>query len=224
MNLKDKTILITGATGGIGSVLSQKLTDLGANVLTVGRDPKKLATYHADLSDRTSRQELITQVLANHPQLDVLINCAGIGIYQPLATINPTQWYDSYELNVHTPLFLLQALKPTLTVNIGSCSALQHVAQRSLYNSTKAALRSLSLCLSQELPGQVTHITLDSTLTPFGPLSLAEKEIKQQDGKAYLSPSWVADQILIIITSDHLAPEYCLSPECYDKCGVWLKP
>ena len=87
MNLKDKTIVITGATGGIGTVLSQKLKDLGASVITVGRDQSKEATYHADLTDPISRQELVNQIIQDHSKIDILIHSAGIGIYKPLSEI-----------------------------------------------------------------------------------------------------------------------------------------
>lgn len=224
MNLKDKTILITGATGGIGSILSQKIKDLGANLITIGHDPNKPATYHTDLSDRKSREDLIASINEAHPQIDILINCAGIGIYKPSHELTNQDWYTTYELNVHTPFFLSQSLKPTLTVNIGSCSALQHHPERSLYNSSKAALRIASLCLADEHPGSYVHITLDSTLTSFGTLTIEEKIAKQQAGKFYLDPDWVTTEICNILQFDKLDPEYTLSPDCYENCGVWQKP
>lgn len=224
MNLSDKTILLTGATGGIGSILSTKLSSLGANVITVGRDPAKSANYHVDLSDREQRQEFINSFLADHKTLDILIHAAGIGIYKPLADITPADWYSSYELNVATPFFLAQQIKPQLNIMLGSCSALQHKPNRSPYNSTKAALRSLTLCLQTELPTSFTHITLDSTLTAFGSLSLAEKKTLQNSGKIYLDPDWVAERIINIIQLDQKDPEYVLSPDCYPSCGTWHKP
>lgn len=224
MNTKAKTILITGATGGIGSVLSQKLKDQGANVITIGRDPNKPANYHADLSDPISRQELVNQIIQDHKQIDVLINCAGIGIYKEASQLTMQDWYKTYELNVHTPFFLTQSLTPHLTVNIGSCSAMQHHPTRTLYNSSKAALRIASLCLADEKPGSCIHITLDSTLTAFGSLDIQAKKAKQQAGKFYLDPDWVTTEICNILQSDNLDPEYTLSPDCYENCGVWHKP
>ena len=142
MNLKDKTIVITGATGGIGSVLSQKLKDLGARVITVGRDQSKEATYHADLSDRNSRTELIHNIRQDYEKVDILINNAGIGYYDLLPEIEENEWYQSYELNVHTPLILTKGLLPllekssqSLVMNIGSVAGYTPKAGRTTYNS-----------------------------------------------------------------------------------------
>lgn len=233
MNLPGKIAVITGATGGIGSRLTTLLCQKGAKLILLGRDQEKLKIqqdrYQAkviscDLTVRSSRDYAISTIKTSVGKPDLLISCAGIGIYKPLHKLTEKDWYTSYELNVHAPFFLLRDLSPSLTVNLGSCSAFQHLKDRSLYNSTKAALRSLSLSLSKELPGKLVHITLDSTLTNFGPLSVEEKLQKEKEGKIYLDPSWVADQIVKIIEFDRHEPEYTLSPECYGSCGPWLKP
>ncbi|HBD02645.1 MAG: short-chain dehydrogenase/reductase SDR [Microgenomates group bacterium GW2011_GWC1_46_16] len=224
MNLANKTILLTGATGGIGSLLTSKLTAAKANLITLGRDPNKPASYHTDLANPTSRQELIKQILSDYPSLDIIIHAAGIGIYKSLVDLTSEDWYQSYELNVFAPLFLAQQLHPQLNLVLGSCSAFQHTPERSLYNSTKAALRALTLCLAQEQPGHFVHLALDSTLTAFGPLTLAQKQAKQKDGKIYLDPSWVSDQIISILQNDSRDTEYVLSPDCYPECGTWHKP
>jgi len=212
MNLKDKTILITGATGGIGSVISQKLKDLGANVITIGRDQKKVASYHADLTDPISRQELVNQIIQDHKTIDILIHSAGIGIYKPLSEITQSDWDLSFSLNAEAPFFLTQSLSPlleksseSLILTIGSGAGTIPMRGRSLYCATKFALRGLMLSLAEEARG--THpsyclITLGSTLTPFGPLSLDKKVEESLNGKAYFTPVWVADKLIEIMQND----------------------
>lgn len=233
MNLKDKTILITGATGGIGSVLSQKLKDLGANVITIGRDPKKVATYHADLTDPISRQELVNQITQDHKKIDILIHSAGVGIYKSLSEITQSDWNLSFSLNVEAPFFLTQALTPilekssdSLVLTIGSGAGTIPMRGRSLYCATKFALRGLMLSLAEESRG--THpsyclITLGSTLTPFGPLSLDKKIEESLNGKAYFTPEWVADKLIEIMQSDNHEDEITLFPGDYGF-GEWKKP
>lgn len=233
MDLPGKNIVLTGATGGIGSLLTKLLRAEGANLYLLGRDLSKLkalsSSYqtrflHCDLTKRPERDLAISTILDSGIKTDLLINCAGVGIYKKLANLTESDWYRSYELNVHTPFFLVKKLHPELTVNLGSCSAVHHQPERSLYNSTKAALRSLTLCLAQELPNQLIHITLDSTLTDFGPLTIQDKEELTKNGKIYLDPTWVAAEIVKIISLPNYDPEYTLSPECYTNCGTWLQP
>lgn len=233
MNLKDNTILITGATGGIGSVLSQKLKDLGAKVITIGRDQNKKASYHADLSDPISRQELVNQIIQDHKTIDILIHSAGIGIYKPLSEITQSDWNLSFSLNVEAPFFLTQSLSPilekstdSLVLTIGSGAGTIPMRGRSLYCATKFALRGLMLSLAEESKG--THpsyclITLGSTLTPFGPLSLEKKVEESLNGKAYFTPEWVADKLIEITQNDSRDDEITLFPGDYGF-GEWSKP
>lgn len=233
MNLKDKTILITGATGGIGSVLSQKLKDLGSNIITIGRDPNKPATYHADLSDKENRAELIRQILKDYEKIDILINNAGIGYYDLLTEIDESEWYQSYELNVHTPILLTKGLYPllqkssqSLIMNIGSVAGYTAKSGRTTYNSTKFALRGATLCLALEHTNKnpsFTYIALDSTLTPFGPWSLEQKMAKASNGKIYLASDWVASELINIMQADSWKEEYTLSETDYGF-GEWHKP
>lgn len=233
MNLTDKTILITGATGGIGSVLAQKLKDLGAKVITVGRDQNKEASYHADLSDRSSRSELINKILQDYEKIDILINNAGIGYYDLLPEIDESEWYQSYELNVHTPLLLTKGLLPllekssqALVMNIGSVAGYTAKPGRTTYNSTKYALRGVTHCLASEFKDKnpsFTYIALDSTLTPFGPWSLEQKQAKANNGKIYLTIDWVTSELIKIIQVESWKPEYTLSETDYGV-GEWRKP
>lgn len=233
MNLSDKTILLTGATGGIGSILSTKLSSLGANVITVGRDPAKSANYHVDLSDREQRQEFINSFLADHKTLDILIHAAGIGIYKPLADITPADYDLSFSLNVETPLFLTQAFSPllsqspdSLVLTIGSGAGTIPMRGRSLYCATKFALRGTMLSLTEEFANSLPHfclITLGSTLTSFGPLTLEQKTQENLNGKAYFTPDWVANKLIEIMQNDKRDPEITLFPGDYGF-GTWHKP
>lgn len=92
------TVLITGATDGLGRALAHDLVGRGDEVLVHGRDPERLAatvddiraatgvevaSYRADLADLAQVRELADRVAADHPALDVLVNNAGIGADVP---------------------------------------------------------------------------------------------------------------------------------------------
>lgn len=245
MNLSKKTILVTGASRGIGKAIATALGKEWTNLVLVGRNTKLLRTLAKDLpgqhtiisADLTQNRDLkkIERVIKRKRIiLDGIINNAGIGIYKPFERISTKDWDNSYLLNVKAPYFLTQYLLPhvrksqdSIVINIGSCSALQSRKERTIYNSTKSALRTTTLCLAKEYENRTPHfcvITLDSTLTSFGPLTVEEKENIKKKGKYYLDPSWVAEQIVDIIKAEYKEAEYVFSPDCYDQCGTWVKP
>jgi len=118
-----KSILITGATDGIGLLTAKKLAESGHRVLLHGRNPEKLAraaeqvggapeTFVADLSNRSEVVSLGQQVLERHDRLDVLINNAGI-----LKAPNPVleNGLDiRFMVNTFAPYLLTQQLLPIL--------------------------------------------------------------------------------------------------------------
>ena len=245
MPLEEKTILVTGASRGIGKEIVKLLASEWAQLILVARSSrhlksltKELVGHHlvisADLTTKKGLNKVVRTINKKVKSLDVIVNNAGIGIYKPFAKITEKDWDNSYALNVKAPYFLAQSLLPLMTkssgslvLNIGSCSALQNKPERSLYNATKAALRSLTLCLEKEYKSgrpEFCHITLDSTLTSFGPLSVAEKKTQSKLGREYLSPVWVSQQIVNVIKSDSRSAEYVLSPHCFKDCGVWVPP
>lgn len=243
MNLQNKRVLLTGATGGIGSVLAVKLAQVGAQLILLGRDQDKLSRlgrdlkadiFPCDLTDRSSRQETLNAVLHRYPSLDLLIHAAGVGIYKPLPDITQADWDTSFALNVEATFFLTQALTPqleksseSLVLTIGSGAGVIPMRGRSLYCATKFALRGLILSLAEEQPqGRPPHyclITLGSTLTPFGPLTMAKKKEASLNGKAYFTPEWVADKLVQIIEDENRATEITLYPGDYGF-GTWTKP
>ncbi|KMW59137.1 putative oxidoreductase [Candidatus Rhodobacter oscarellae] len=113
-----KTILITGATDGIGRLTAQMLADQGHTLLLHGRSADKLAqvaqeipgavTYRADLSSLEDTQKLADAVRSDHARLDVLINNAGI--LKTAQTRAPSGRDIRFEVNTIAPYLLTKAL------------------------------------------------------------------------------------------------------------------
>jgi NAD(P)-dependent dehydrogenase (short-subunit alcohol dehydrogenase family) len=132
MNITDSTILITGATDGVGKVVAKRLAESGAHVLVHGRNADKCAAtvremrqtaresriswYRADLASLDDTQRLANDVLASQDQLTVLINNAGIGFGAPGGRRETSR--DGYELrfavNYLAPFLLTHELLPLL--------------------------------------------------------------------------------------------------------------
>jgi short-subunit dehydrogenase len=242
MNLENKTVLVTGATGGIGSVIAEKLAAASTHLILLGRDQGKLtdlgkklqaATYVCDLTDRNSRQETLNTITSTHKTIDILVHAAGIGVYKPLPDITQADWDTSFALNVEAPFFVTQACEPlmeksheSLVLTIGSGAGVIPMRGRSLYCATKFALRGLMLSLADEAGTTFPRyclITLGSTLTAFGPLSLDKKVEESLNGKAYFTPEWVADKLVEIMQDDKRDTEITLYPGDYGL-GTWTKP
>ena len=128
----EQTILITGATSGLGFALAQALAEKGATVLLHGRDNKrgraildeirqktgneKLQFYCADLASLKETSQLARQVAAEQPRLDILVNNAAVGFGKNSSKRETSQ--DGYELrfavNYLAPYLLVQELLPKL--------------------------------------------------------------------------------------------------------------
>lgn len=145
-SVQELTILVTGATDGIGRAAARRLAELGARVLIHGRDPSRCAdalneiwsatgnpnleTFVADLASLESVRALARDVLSRHNRLDVLINNAGVGANrrdEPGRQLSA----DGYELRfavnylapfllTHLLLPLLRASAPARIVNVAS--------------------------------------------------------------------------------------------------------
>ena len=121
-----KTILITGSTDGIGLLTAKILSAKGHKVILHGRSASKLdaakekvggdvVTYEADLSSLTATAELATSIAANHDQIDVLINNAGV--YKTPTPILPNGQDVRFVVNTLAPHVLTVALLGLLPKN-----------------------------------------------------------------------------------------------------------
>lgn len=221
MELKDKIILLTGADGGIGSVLKNKLEKEGAKIISVSK------TADFDLTKDEDIKSLVNKVKNEYGQIDILINGAGIGIYKNLVDLNEEEFEYSLKLNLTVPFILIKELLPkSLVLTIGSGAGVIPMRGRTAYCTSKFGLRGLILTLAEEYQGQEPKfclITLGSTLTSFGPLTIEEKKEKQKNGAPYFTPEWVAEKLVEIIKDEKREVEYTLYPGDFGL-GTWKKP
>ncbi len=162
-----KNVLITGASGGIGSELVHLFLEANHNVIAVSRNTKELAKIkneklwliQADITTDKGRKQIKEQVKKGG-ELCVLINNAGALINKPFAKITDKELRDIYEANVFAPFQLLQQLIPLMgktqrahVVNIGSMGGYQGSAKfagLTAYSSSKFAIAGLTEILAEE--------------------------------------------------------------------------
>ncbi|MDG4594249.1 MAG: SDR family oxidoreductase [Candidatus Contendobacter sp.] len=171
--VKDKVVLITGASSGIGKAAALKIAEAGAKTILVARTEEKLletqreiearggaAFIHtADVADIASCDALIQQVLADHGGVDILINNAGRSIRRAIE--NSLDRFHDYErtmqLNYFGALRLIMGCIPSMlkkkrghVINISSIGVLSNAPRFSAYVASKAALDAFSRCAVAE--------------------------------------------------------------------------
>jgi NADP-dependent 3-hydroxy acid dehydrogenase YdfG len=190
--MSDMVVVITGASGGIGAALAERLASHGATVVLVARRQDALcdvaARCHgrgrpmvADMTDRSAVRRVVTETLAQCGRIDVWVNNVGQGI-----TRNPSQLDDAdidemVRVNVKSALYGMQAVLPHFTernaghiVNVSSMlGRVPFALFRSAYNGAKHFLNALTANFREEIrqthPGiQISLVSPGVVRTDFG--------------------------------------------------------
>lgn len=184
MKTTGNTILITGGTSGIGKALALAFAQRGNQIIILGRNPDKLQalqaqhpefhTYCHELKNLEEAPGLIQQIVEEHPQLNILINNAGIQYNYQFLESNKVANYirDEYTINLLAPAMLCYYLLPHLAqqneaaiVQVSSGLALAPKPQAVVYCSSKAGLHSFSQGLRYQLEN--TSVKVFEVLPPL---------------------------------------------------------
>ena len=167
INFKNKKILVTGATGGIGKTLVQKFVSLEGNVLATGTKTEKLDALKKefpninilkfDISDHSKIEEFIENVASQLVGLDILVNNAGINMDNLSLRMKDDEWKKVIDLNLGSTFFLCKyGIKKMLKnkygriVNITSIVGHTGNLGQSNYAASKAAIVGMSKSLAIE--------------------------------------------------------------------------
>ena len=177
-----KTVLITGASSGIGRAAAFKIARAGGIPLLVARGAEKLEetrqqiedigatayAYAADLSDPQSVEQLCEHVLADHPAVDILVNNAGRSIRRSIA-LSYDRFHDferTIQLNYLGTIKLIMGMLPHmrerrsgLIVNVSSIGVQTNPPRFSAYVASKAALDAWTRVVGSETVGDNVHFT-----------------------------------------------------------------
>jgi len=177
MRLTGTTVLVTGASSGIGRAAAEELGRRGARLLLTGRDPSRLAeaarpwdaaTLATDLADPAGLAELVSWAAAHVPE--VVVHNAGVGLAGPSDQVDDQDLTRLFAVNVLAPIRLTRSLLPTLRsrgrghlVFVGSIAGLLGVPEESAYAASKAALHRYADSLRAETAGEGVGV---STIAP----------------------------------------------------------
>ena len=203
--------IVTGYSSGIGKAIAESLENNGYNIL-------KLKSRLEDVSSL----ELEVKDLLKKNDIALLINCAGVGIFQPHEEISISKIKELIDVNLTAPIILtnlcLRSLKKTQgkIINITSVEATQHSKFSALYTATKSGLRDFGLCLFEELRKSgvsVTSINPDLTTTNF--FEDLQFEPSTKEG-TYLLPETIAQTVLDIINTKGVITDLTVRPQKFE--------
>lgn len=174
----NNTVLITGATGGVGTSICRHL-DGKYNVLAVGRNKnilynlcktaENITPYIADISNPEVLEELLDMLLARHGYIPYVINNAGIMITGNVTELETKEMQSSLQVNVLAPFRIMQRLLQAMLdrdygriINITSGAPLNCFAGYSAYSVSKGALNALTVTAAKEHLHQNIKINLMS--------------------------------------------------------------
>ena len=187
--IKGKNILVTGATGGIGSHTVKLLVSGGANVFITGRNKEKLEQiaienkipgeriFAADLSNSTQVELLKENYFKAFQTIDVLVNSSGVGIIKPLEKLSETDFLQSLNANLLASFLLVKAFLPAmkeaktgLIINIPGVLGKVPMAGAAAYSASKYGLVGMMQSIREELKRtniRITNLFMGGVDTPF---------------------------------------------------------
>jgi len=170
MELSNRTVLVTGGTGGIGLGLAEAFHRSNSRVIVCGRDRDKLraveekwpeiTAIRCHVGDARQRKNLAAEVLRRFPDLDILVNNAGIQRYLDLKKGYDELKSGEDEISINfvsvvelTALFIGHLLKrpSPAVINVSSVLGFMPMLDTPVYNATKAAIHTYSLALRRQL-------------------------------------------------------------------------
>ncbi|HEY0431336.1 MAG TPA: glucose 1-dehydrogenase [Pyrinomonadaceae bacterium] len=174
----NKTLVITGATSGIGKATALRFAEAGANVVGVGRNESALVELEkqielagaefqgviADVSQEKETEKIVAAAVSRFSGIDVLVNAAGHISTGTIADTKLEAWDAMLDINLRAPFLLMQQALPQLTerrgnvVNVSSVTGLRAFPGVLAYCVSKAGLDQLTRCAALELAAQGVRV------------------------------------------------------------------
>ena len=219
--VRNKVVVITGGSSGIGLATARKVAAAGATTVIVARGeeelfkardamlaaggaagPAKVFAYTADLSDMADCDRLVAQVLEAHGQVDILVNNAGRSIRRSIEA-SYDRFHDferTMQLNYFGCIRLIMGFMPGMTqrrrghvINISSIGVLANSPRFSAYVASKAALDAFSRCAQGELSGKgISFTTINMPLVKTPMIA----PTRMYDSVPTLTPEEAADLVV----------------------------
>ena len=171
MIFKDKTVIITGGSEGVGAAAARKFADAGANLMLVARGKRNLESIADELRDKTRVEifamdvsdpeacvDLFKKTEFEYGRVDILINNAGFHQRGPAESIDARDLGKIIDVNLKAPIMLSRIALPYLRdsgggaiINVGSLAGRTPVPSSATYSASKSGLRAFTYSMFEEL-------------------------------------------------------------------------
>ena len=218
--LEGKTILVTGASSGIGRGIAIACSKMGATIVINGRNERRLAETinemkgdnHLSLAADLSDGQALSAMVAKLPKLDGIVHCAGIGQRVLCKQLQETDVDDMMEVNFKAPVMLQAEILKQKKINKGA--SVVFIASGSptignaMYSASKGAIISYANCLALELAPRFIRVNCILPAMIWTDLifkgGLTEEELKEDEKKyplkRYGKPEDVANLAIYLLS------------------------
>lgn len=224
-DLNGKTIVITGASSGLGEATARDLAAAGMKVMLAARRADRLQTLQSeivesggvaqvhvtDVTDRASVQAAVDATVAAWGRVDAIFNNAGVMLLAPLEKRLVDEWDQMIDVNIKGVLYGVSAVLPHMRkqgsghiINCASIAGHRLIPSAAVYCATKYAVRALSEGLRMEVGGDIrcTIISPGAVATEL-PEHISDPDTKAAIGKAYdraITPDAIARAVRFALT------------------------
>lgn len=227
ISVKNKVVIVTGASRGIGKAVALLFARQGAKVVLAARNKKELArvaeeirkqkgectVISCDVTVESQIRNLVKKTLAAYKRIDTLINNAGLGIKKPIIQFTTKDWDQTLDTNLKGPFLCTREVLPIMIkqkggqiINIGSLAGKNPIADLAAYCASKFGLIGFSESVGLEVRNYNIKLNLllpGSVDTYFGNRRpIAEKG---QHPENALTAEEVAEACLFLATQESLA-------------------
>ncbi|KAK3344273.1 hypothetical protein B0T25DRAFT_585075 [Lasiosphaeria hispida] len=228
--LAGKFAAVTGAGSGIGFAIASRFAREGARVLLLGRDESRLQQALERIKNESHESKGIahsifphdvrelqswTDLIANHPDIDVLVNCAGVTQSSLLVRTSPSTVEDILATNLHGAIWgckvigraMIRRRQGGCIINVSSLLAAKSATGTAVYSASKAGLIGLTTSLAQEygvLHGIRVNAILPGYISTNMTRSLEEEAlIKKIPARRFGTPDEVADAAAFLVKNQY---------------------